>query len=169
MRFIGISAKSESYLASRRQQLIHFAVMFAGSCLLILIMTPRSKASGQITTLPKPASATSMVIRGTLGMAAEKGPELQTGQREYVLRGRSPYILHVLEDKRLFNQELQLEGAPGPDGTFVVDRLYAVKSGKLYKIQYFCDVCNITYVQPGHCFCCGRETKLQEVPVSPGN
>ncbi|MGH9398080.1 MAG: hypothetical protein ACRD18_14670 [Terriglobia bacterium] len=106
-------------------------------------------------------------MRGTLGAAAGKGPSLDTPQKNYVLQGQSPYLLHVLEDKRLLNQELQVEGTAGADGTFVVDHIYAVRNGKLYKIQYYCEVCNITYVQPGHCYCCGRETKLQEVPATP--
>ncbi|MGH9343765.1 MAG: hypothetical protein ACRD19_08395 [Terriglobia bacterium] len=133
--------------------------------LLILVVAAIGVASGQAAQ----ASASPIVIRGTLSALAGKGPALMMPQREYVLSGQSPYILHVLEDKRLLNQELQLEGTPGPDGTFVVSRLYAVRSGKLYKIQYYCQICNITYVQQGHCYCCGRETELQEVPATPAN
>lgn len=109
-----------------------------------------------------------MILRGTLA-ATQGGPEIKTPEKSYVLAGQSPYLLRVLEDKRLLNQELEVEGAPEASGAFVVDRIYAVHHGKLYKIQYYCDVCNITYIQPGHCYCCGKETKLQEVPVTPAN
>lgn len=111
-----------------------------------------------------PAGTT--ILRGTLAATQGRGPVLKTPQASYVLAGQSPYLLRVLEDKRLLNQELEVEGSPETGGTFVVDRIYAVRRGQLYKIQYYCDVCNITYVQPGHCYCCGKETKLQEVPVS---
>lgn len=114
-----------------------------------------------------PAGAT--VLRGTLTATQGRGPVLETPQKSYVLAGQSPYLLRVLQDKRLLNQTLEVEGAPEAGGTFVVDRIYAVHHGKLYKIQYYCDVCNITYVQPGHCYCCGKETKLQEVPVTPAS
>ncbi|MGH9353017.1 MAG: hypothetical protein ACRD2G_12795 [Terriglobia bacterium] len=133
--------------------------------LLFLAVAAMGAARGQAAQ----AGVSPVTLRGTLSALAGKGPALMMPQKEYVLSGQSPYILHVLEDKRLLNQELQLEGTPGPDGTFVVSRLYAVRSGKLYKIQYYCQVCNIIYVQPGHCYCCGRETEIQEVPVKPAN
>jgi hypothetical protein len=116
---------------------------------------------------PQP-SRQPMVLRGNLGLLPGNVPTLQTEDKTYRLAGQSPYILHTLEDKRLLHQELQLVGTVGPGGDFVVQRLYALRNGKLYKIQYYCEVCNITYVQPGHCACCGRETKLQEVPVAGG-
>lgn len=133
--------------------------------ILILALAAMGVARGQIVS----RSANPVIIRGMLSTIAGKGPALMMPQKEYVLSGQSPYLLHVLEDKRLMNQELQLEGTPGPDGSFVVSRIYAVREGKLYKIQYYCQVCNIIYVQPGHCYCCGRETELQEVPVKPAN
>ncbi|HLI29995.1 MAG TPA: hypothetical protein VKV79_02705 [Terriglobia bacterium] len=108
------------------------------------------------------------VIRGALGAIPGKGPFLNSGGKQILLSGQSAYILKTLEDKRLLNQELQLTGTFAPDGSLSVQKLYAVRGGKLYRIQYYCEVCNITYVQPGHCYCCGRETKLQEVPVQTG-
>lgn len=116
------------------------------------------------------ASANGLVtIRGTLVSVSGKGPALESAGKQYALHGQSPYLLRTLEDKRLLNQELQLTGTIAPGGALVVQKLYAVKGGKLYHVQYYCEVCNITYVQPGHCYCCGRETKLQEVPVSQTN
>jgi hypothetical protein len=136
--------------------------------LLVLALASLSAAHGQAPATDR-LIGSSTVIQGTLGIQAGKGPTLMTAQKTYILQGQSPYILHVLEDKRLLNQELQLEGTKGANGTFVVSRLYAVRNGRLYKVQYYCEVCNITYVEPGHCYCCGRETKLQEVPVSSDN
>ena len=153
--------------ASFRHQPLSWIKRGASASSLILTVAMMCAARGQAVMPPNPnkVDAGSVIIRGALSTLAGKGPALVTSQKQYILSGQSPYILHVLEDKRLLNQELQLEGAPGPDGTFVVSRLYAVRNGKLYKIQYYCQVCNIIYVQPGHCYCCGRETELQEVPV----
>ncbi len=107
-----------------------------------------------------------VILQGTLGALPGNQPTLITTAKRFKLAGQSAYILRTLQDKRLLNQQLQLIGMVGPDGDFVVQKLFAVHNGKLYRIQYYCSVCNITYVQPGHCYCCGRETKLQEVPVS---
>lgn len=106
-----------------------------------------------------------VVVEGTLSSLPGNRATLETSQKTYRLTGQSPYISRTLRDKRLLHQELQLIGTVGPGGDFVVQKLFAVHNGKLYKIQYYCEVCNITYVQPGHCACCGRETKLKEVPL----
>jgi hypothetical protein len=143
-----------------------FRKLIPGACLLVLLAGFSSlvygAAKGSVENSPT-------VVRGTLGALPGKQPELKTPGKTYRLAGQSPYILHTLQDKRLLNQELQLVGTLQSNGEFVVQKLYAVHGGKLYKVQYYCDVCNITYVQPGHCFCCGRDTKLKEVPVSQNN
>lgn len=165
MRWAETNRSNSSFIKGRSRGLFRVQdLALAG--LLAIAFAATGMARGQAA---QPRAASLMTIRGTLSEVAGKGPELAMSQREYILSGQSPYILHVLEDKRLVNQELQLEGTPGPGGVFVVSRLYAVKNGKLYKIQYYCQVCNIIYVQPGHCYCCGRETELQEVPVTPAN
>lgn len=106
-----------------------------------------------------------VVIQGPLSAIPGKGPALTRDGKQVLLSGQSDYILKTLEDRRVAGQDLQLTGVFAPDGHFTVQKLYAVRNGRFYKIQYYCEVCNITYVQPGHCYCCGRETKLQEVPV----
>jgi hypothetical protein len=128
---------------------------------VILVLTP-----GIGVALPAQAAQVPVVLRGSLNGLPGNQPTLETGEKSYKLVGQSPYILRTLQDKRLLHQELQLVGIVGPNGDFVVQRFYAVHNGKLYKIEYYCEVCNITYVQPGHCVCCGRETKLKEVPVA---
>ncbi|MGH9469547.1 MAG: hypothetical protein ACRD1N_04295 [Terriglobia bacterium] len=134
----------------------------------VLLMTAALALGGHsaLAAQSRPASANGLVtVLGTLTNVPGKGPALESAGKEYVLQGQSAYLLHTLQDKRLLNQELQLTGAIAPGGALVVRKLYAVRNGKLYHVQYYCEVCNITYVQPGHCYCCGRETKLQEVPV----
>ena len=154
--------ESPGYTVSQRSaRILSVPVVCLGT--LLLALSPMVFAAAS----PQPAQ-TPIVIRGNLDLFPGNQPGLQTGQKSYRLAGQSPYILRTLQDKRLLHQELQLVGTMGTNGDFVVQRLYAVHNGKLYKIQYYCEVCNITYVQPGHCACCGRETKLQEVPVGEG-
>jgi hypothetical protein len=133
----------------------------AGMLVLLLAF-----ASGVGLALPHQTAQATLVLRGSLNALPGNQPIIQTGQKSYKLAGQSPYLLRTLQDKRLLHQELQLVGTVGSNGDFVVQRLYAVHNGKLYKVEYYCEVCNITYVQPGHCVCCGRETKLKEVPVA---
>jgi hypothetical protein len=52
------------------------------------------------------------------------------------------------------------------DGTFQVERLYTVKDGRLYRVRYFCKICNIEALEPGNCVCCQQPTELQEIPVT---
>jgi hypothetical protein len=52
------------------------------------------------------------------------------------------------------------------DGTFEVERLYTVKDGKLYRVHYFCKVCNIEALEPGDCVCCQQPVELEEIPAS---
>ncbi len=106
-----------------------------------------------------------VIIRGKLGTLAGGHPTLSTSREQYKLSGQSAYLYKTLQDKRLLNQELQLVGTVEPDGGFQVRQIFAIHAGKRYRIEYYCPVCNITYVQPGHCVCCGRETQLKEVPV----
>lgn len=131
---------------------------FVSALVLALSIGASAAASAQPAKPP-------ITIQGTLSLLPGNQPALETGQKTYRLSGQSPYLLHTLQDKRLAHQELQVIGTPGPGGDFVVQRLFAVHNGKLYKVEYYCEVCNITSVQPGHCVCCGRETKLKEVPV----
>ncbi|HKS96865.1 MAG TPA: hypothetical protein VJV74_12150, partial [Terriglobia bacterium] len=82
------------------------------------------------------------------------------------LAATSSYLLHTLEDQRLANREVRLEGAMKADGRFEVAHLFTLRDGKLYRVRYYCNVCNIAALEPGRCVCCQRPTELQEIPVS---
>jgi hypothetical protein len=154
-----MKSASETSFLTNGHRILWLGVL--GALVVVLVLTP-----GIGVALPPQAAQTPVVLRGSLNALPGNQPTLETGEKSYKLVGQSPYILRTLQDKRLLHQELQLAGTVGPDGAFVVQRFYAVHNGKLYKIEYYCEVCNITYVQPGHCVCCGRETKLKEVPVA---
>jgi hypothetical protein len=107
-----------------------------------------------------------LYLTGKLMPAQGGGPMLQTPKKDFRLSARTSYLLHTLEDKRLASREVRLEGAPDPDGTFKVAKLFTIRNGKLYRVRYYCEVCNIEALEPGNCVCCQQPTELQEIPVS---
>jgi hypothetical protein len=96
---------------------------------------------------------------------AGAGPTLRTAKKNYALAGKTPYLFHTLQDKRLLDREVRLEGTTRPDGTFEVERIYTLRNGKLYRVRYYCEICNIEALEPGDCVCCQQPTELQEIPV----
>ncbi len=105
-------------------------------------------------------------LEGKLVSFAGGEPGLQTARKRFALSGKTSYLQHTLEDKRLLGREVRLEGSAKSDGSFVVERLYTVREGKVYRVRYFCEVCNIEALEPGNCVCCQQPTELQEIPVS---
>lgn len=91
---------------------------------------------------------------------------VKTVAKEYALAGRYHYIFMTLEDKRLRNDEVRLNGQFLSDGKFRVDELYTIHHGELYRIRYFCETCNIAALGPGRCVCCQKPTELQEIPLN---
>ncbi|MGO9269685.1 MAG: hypothetical protein ACLQOO_05425 [Terriglobia bacterium] len=108
----------------------------------------------------------SFALEGKLLATAPGGPLLATAGKQVRLVAKLSFLLHTLEDKRLEDREVRLEGSVEPDGAFGVERLFTVKDGKLFKVRYYCEICNIAAVEPGNCVCCQRPTELQEIPVS---
>ena len=104
-------------------------------------------------------------LQGTLLSVPGSGPTLRARGKDIPLAGKNTFLFHTLQDKRLLNREVRLEGTARPDGTFEVSRLYTIHHGRLYRVRYFCDVCNIEALEPGDCVCCQRPTDLQEIPV----
>lgn len=104
-------------------------------------------------------------LEGVLDATAPNGPVLKTQGKDQPLSGFTKYIYHTLEDKRLDGRKVRVEGKMLPDGSFQVEWLYTIHDGKLYRVRYFCKVCNIVALEPGKCVCCQRPTELQEVPV----
>ncbi len=127
------------------------------AALLLAVFAAGLKASQSRTTL---------TIQGKLVSTPATGPVLHTQKKEYRLTSKEAYLLHTLHDKRLVGRELHLEGTPNADGTFDVEKLYAVHNGKLYRVRYYCEVCNIEALEPGDCVCCQQPTELQETPAN---
>lgn len=105
------------------------------------------------------------VYNGKLETVAGSGLILQTGKKDLRISARTSYLLHTLQDKRLADKDVRLEGTIKADGTFEVDHFFTVHDGKLFRVRYYCEVCNIEALEPGRCVCCQRPTELQEIPV----
>jgi hypothetical protein len=104
-------------------------------------------------------------LDGKLSSVAGVGPVLKLHGKNQPLSATTPYLLHTLEDQRLANRDVRIEGTMKPDGTFQVEWLYTIRNGKLFRVRYFCNVCNIEALEPGDCVCCQQPTELQEIPL----
>jgi hypothetical protein len=105
-------------------------------------------------------------LKGKLIPAADRPPVLKTATKEYQLTSATTYLLHTLQDDRLAAREIMVEGTSGGGDTFNVAKFFTVKNGKLYRVRYYCETCNIVALEPGRCVCCQEPTELQEIPVS---
>src|SRR3989454_9043048 len=95
-------------------------------------------------------------IQGIMLQALEGKPALKARGKEFPLSARTSYLLHTLEDKRLAGREVRVEGEPKPDGSFEAWKFFTVRDGKLYRVRYYCQICNIEALEPGRCVCCQR-------------
>jgi len=105
-------------------------------------------------------------LEGKLLSTPGECPVVQIHDKHQPLSATTTYLYHTLLDKRLANREVRVEGTMKADGTFEAERLFTVKDGKLYRVRYFCKVCNIVALEPGNCVCCQQPTELQEIPAA---
>jgi hypothetical protein len=105
-------------------------------------------------------------LEGKLVQLPGTGPVLRVKGSDFDLSARTSWLFRTLQDKRLANREIRIEGEWQPDGTLKVNHLFTVRHGKLFRIRYFCEVCNIEALGPGKCVCCQQPTELQEIPVA---
>jgi hypothetical protein len=141
----------------RRVRLPQWMQLAALGLVAFTFFTPALAAADQ----PKPLAA----LEGILHSTAPKAPVLETHGKDQPLSAITKYLYDTLQDKRLDGREVRVEGTRKPDGTFDVQWLYTIHHGKLFRVRYFCKVCNIVALGPGHCVCCQRPTELQEIPV----
>lgn len=111
------------------------------------------------------ASPKFVTLQGKLVNVPGAAPVLKTKDKVLPLSGRTVWLLHTLEDKRLADREIRVEGEWQPDGTLKVNHFYTLRDGKLFRVRYFCEICNIEALEPGNCVCCQQPTELQEIPV----
>lgn len=121
--------------------------------------TPSSTHAQESQTKPV------VTLQGKLVIEPGSVPALRAKGKETRLGAVKTYYYHTLQDPRLLNREIRVEGDWAADGTLMVSKFYTVKNGKLYRIRYFCEVCNIEAYEPGNCECCQQPTELQEIPA----
>ena len=107
-----------------------------------------------------------LTLQGKLVSAGDSAPVLKTPGKGYTLTARTDWLLHTLQDKRLAGREIRVEGELQDDGKVKVNHFFTLRDGKVYRVRYFCEVCNIEALEPGNCVCCQQPTELQEIPVS---
>jgi hypothetical protein len=94
-----------------------------------------------------------------------RGPALRAKGKDTPLNTVRTWHSNTLKDPRLAGRDIRVEGEWAADGTFRVSQFFTIKNGKLYRVRYFCEVCNIESLEPGNCVCCQAPTELQEIPV----
>ncbi|HEY6290691.1 MAG TPA: hypothetical protein VI455_03895 [Terriglobia bacterium] len=104
-------------------------------------------------------------MQGKLAVGKDGAVRLLTPTGQIAVTAEDPSLLHTLQDSRLEGREIRLEGARLPAGSFEVLHLRVVRDGKLYRLRYYCHVCNIAATEPGNCVCCQRPTELEEIPA----
>jgi hypothetical protein len=98
--------------------------------------------------------------QGTLHVATESGEVV-------VVASTDSAVLHTLQDPRMNGREVRLEGKAenSPAKSLDVAHVFTVHDGKLFRLRFYCHVCNIPATEPGPCVCCQRWTDLEEIPV----
>ncbi len=107
-------------------------------------------------------------LQGTLEFAKDGTPMLRTADGEVALGSGSKPLSDTLKDTRLSGRTLKVVGRTGKNSSFDVNEFFVVRGENLYRIIYYCEVCNITAFSPGNCVCCQRPTAPVEVsPTDP--
>ncbi len=110
-------------------------------------------------------AAQDAALQGRLVVEPGKPPVLESGGTPVRLTSARRSIRDTLQDSRISGKELKVIGRSQPDGLFEVDEFYVVRpDGALYRLVYFCSVCNITRFGPGKCECCQQPTVPTEIP-----
>ena len=112
--------------------------------------------------------ADDITIQGTLVVEQGQRPKLQTREKLVPLASADINLVATLSDSRIAGRELKLEGKFRDGGVFEVHRLFVVRGGSLYRLIYFCEICNIVTFSPGDCVCCQAPVEpIEVVPTDP--
>ncbi len=117
-------------------------------------------------TFALPAFCALTSLRGHLRI-----PEVEFQPWQLLVSGSDPVELMVdksvemvFRDPLLAGRLWELRGHVHEDDHFVIERMFTVKDGQLYRVTYYCEICHITTHEPGRCMCCQEETELREIP-----
>ena len=114
---------------------------------------------------PKTPETRSTAIHGKLIQRENQTPAIETADHKLIVLAGDASTEHVLHDKRLAGLDLEAKGHSTAADRFQVDpfytrALYVIKDGKRLMVTYWCEICSIRQYEPGPCWCCQRETKL---------
>ena len=123
--------------------------------------SPAARQPQASAAQPQPINA----LQGKLTVAGSGGVRLSTSSGDIRLASENPQLLRTLQDSRLNGREVRLEGRRTSNGEFNASHILVVRDGKLYRLRYYCHVCNIPATEPGPCVCCQRPTELEEIAV----
>jgi len=116
------------------------------------------------------ANSPSDTIQGKLIVGAQGSLHVATASGDVVVTSTDSSILHTLRDPRMNGREVRLEGQlqnPSNAAKAIdVAHVFTVRDGKLFRLRFYCHVCNIPATEPGPCVCCQRWTDLEEIPAS---
>jgi hypothetical protein len=107
----------------------------------------------------------STAVHGKLVQRENQPPAIETADHKLIVLAGDEATGHVLHDKRLAGLDVEAKGHFTAADRFQVDpfytrALYAIKDGKRLMVTYWCEICSIRQYEPGPCWCCQRETKL---------
>ena len=114
---------------------------------------------------PKAADTPAATIHGKLILRENQTPAIEGADHKLIVLKGDSSTEHVLRDKRLAGLDVEVTGRVIAPGILEVDAFYThavrvIKDGKHLIVTYWCDVCSIRQFEPGPCWCCQRETKL---------
>ena len=114
---------------------------------------------------PKAAAAPAPAVHGKLIQREGQTPAIETADHKMITLQGDGSTEHVLHDKRLAGLDVEAKGHFTASDHFQVDPfhtrpLYVIKDGKHLMVTFWCDTCSIRTYEPGPCWCCQRETKL---------
>src|SRR4051812_24690292 len=111
--------------------------------LLCCVASLRAAWTADDRDAPRKITRYAATITGDLALENEH-PVLHVKDKTYKLVTDDEEIRETLADDRISGRPLQVDGSWKSPDTFQVQRFFVVRDGKLLKLIYYCDVCNIT-------------------------
>ncbi|PYT27183.1 MAG: hypothetical protein DMG58_20785 [Acidobacteria bacterium] len=109
--------------------------------------------------------STSTTVHGKLIQRENRTTAIEAADHKLIVLAGDEATVHVLHDKRLAGLDFEAKGHFTAADRFQVDpfytrALYVIQDGKRLMVTYWCEICSIRQYEPGPCWCCQRETKL---------
>lgn len=137
----------------------------AGLALMLAAPCAPARSFTQAAAQPGAAKQPALTVEGKLLTGGAHGLSIESGEGQLRLKADDPSLLSTLGDPQLGDRTVRLEGVREPDGTLNVHHLLVVRDGKLFRVRYYCHICNIPATEPGPCVCCHGPTELEEIPA----